>query len=38
MAAVTPVGAFGIVDGVTADDAEDAVEVPIAFVAVTLKV
>jgi hypothetical protein len=38
MAAVTPVGAFGIVDGVTAVDAKDSEEVPIPLVAVTLKV
>jgi len=35
---VTEVGAFGIVDGVTAADAEEAIEVPIVFVAVTLNV
>jgi hypothetical protein len=33
---VTPVGGFGIVDGVTATDAEEAIEVPIEFVAVTV--
>jgi hypothetical protein len=38
MAAVTPVGTLGIVDGVTAVDANDSDEVPIAFVAVTLNV
>ena len=38
MAAVTPVGAFGTVDGVAALDAVDAADVPIPFVAVTLKV
>jgi len=36
--AITLVGAFGIVDGVTALDATDEAEVPIPFVAVTLKV
>ena len=34
----TDVGAFGIVDGVTALDAVEANEVPIPFVAVTLNV
>jgi hypothetical protein len=35
---VTPVGTFGIVDGVTAEDADDSEDVPIPFVAVALKV
>ena len=38
IAAVTPVGAFGTVDGVSADDGSDAAEVPMPFVATTLKV
>jgi len=38
MAAVTPVGAFGTVDGVAALDAIDAADVPIPFVAGTLNV
>jgi hypothetical protein len=36
--AVTPVGAFGTVEGVAALDAVDAADVPITFVAVTLNV
>ena len=36
--AVTPVGALGRVNGVSADDGEEAGLVPDAFVAVTLKV
>jgi hypothetical protein len=34
----TDVGAFGIVDGITALDATEANDVPIPFVAVTLNV
>ena len=37
-AADTPVGAPGVVYGVTALEAEDAVPIPAAFVAVTVKV
>lgn len=38
LATVIPVGAFGTVDGVTADEAVDCAEVPIALLAVTLNV
>ena len=37
-AAVTPVGAPGVVDGTTADEADDAGPVPRALVAVAVKV
>jgi hypothetical protein len=36
--AVTPVGAPGIVAGITALEADDAEELPAAFVAITVKV
>jgi hypothetical protein len=36
--AITLVGAFGTVEGFTALEAEDCADVPIPFVAVTLKV
>jgi hypothetical protein len=38
MAAVTPVGAFGTVDGVAALDAVDDADVPMPFIATTLNV
>ena len=37
-AAETAVGAFGTVEGVTAEEAMDCCELPIPFIAVTLKV
>ena len=37
-ATVTPVGAFGTVDGVTALEAVDSTDVPMPFVATTLNV
>ena len=36
--ATTPVGAGGVPAGMTSADADDSAEVPLAFVAVTLKV
>jgi hypothetical protein len=38
IAAVTPVGAFGTVDGVTAAEGSDTAEVPMPFIATTLNV